>query len=130
MNKLTVSQAAKLIGISRQHLYKKYINTGILSTIKEFDKLFIEFSELLRVFPDISIDTSNDNNLDNNLQFLTSKNDDFTNTLDSKNQIINILEKQLAESKIREEWLKTQLEKTTYYLENKTQKRKKFLGIF
>jgi hypothetical protein len=130
MNKLTVSQAAKLIGISRQHLYKKYINTGVLSTIKEFDKLFIEFSELLRVFPDISIDTSNDNNLDNNLQFFTPKNDDFTNTLDSKNQIINILEKQLAESKIREEWLKTQLEKTTYYLENKTQKRKKFLGIF
>lgn len=130
MNKLTVLQAAKLIGISRQHLYKKYINTGVLSTIKEFDKLLIEFSELLRVFPDISLDTLNDNNLDNNLQFLTPKNDDFTNTLDSKNQIINILEKQLAESKIREEWLKTQLEKTTYYLENKTQKRKKFLGIF
>lgn len=130
MNKLTVTQAAKLIGISRQHLYKKYINTGVLSTIKELDKLLIEFSELLRVFPDISLDTLNDNNLDNNLHFLTPKNDDFTSTLDSKNQIINILEKQLAESKIREEWLKTQLEKTTYYLENKTQKRKKFLGIF
>ena len=130
MNKLTVSQAAKLIGISRQHLYKKYINTGILSTIKEFDKLLIEFSELLRIFPDISLDTSNDNNIDNNLQFLTPKNDNFTSILDSKNQTINILEKQLAESKIREEWLKTQLEKTTYYLENKAQKRKKFLGIF
>jgi hypothetical protein len=110
MNKLTVSQAAKLIGISRQHLYKKYINTGVLSTIKELDKLLIEFSELLRIFPDISLDTLNDNNLDNNLQFLTPKNDNFTSTLDSKNQIINILEKQLAESKIREEWLKTQLD--------------------
>jgi hypothetical protein len=41
-----------------------------------------------------------------------------------------VLKNQLAEAKEREEWLKLQLEKTTHLLEDKTVKRKKFLGIF
>jgi hypothetical protein len=131
MNKLTITQAAKLAGISRQHLYKKYISTGLLSTLKELDKSFIELSELLRIFPDVSLDTSGDKILDKNLQHLTAENDSFTHILDSKNQVISILEQQLAESKNREEWLKAQLEKTTALIEDKTaKKRKKFLGIF
>lgn len=129
MNKLTVIQAAKLVGISRQHLYKKYINTGILSVVKEFNKSFIEFSELLRVFPNIKLNTNNDNSINNNLHSLTLENDDFRHILDSKNQIIDILERQLTESRLREEWLKIQLEKTTNYLEN-IKPRRKFLWIF
>lgn len=130
MNKLTVTQAAKLAGISRQHLYKKYINAGLMSVVKEFDKTFIEFSELLRVFPNISVDTTDDNIHDKSLHVLTPENHEFTQVIDSKNQTIKILEQQLIESKNREEWLKTQLERTTHYLENKPTKIRRFLGIF
>ena len=55
--------------------------------------------------------------------------DNTTNTPD-KDELIAVLKNQLAEAKEREEWLKLQLEKTTHLLEDKTVKRKKFLGIF
>ncbi len=58
MPKVTITDAAKLAGISRAHLYKKYIKTGVISISKDHrDKPFIDTSELLRVFGELS-DTS------------------------------------------------------------------------
>ena len=106
MNKLTITEAAKLAGISRQHLYKKYINNGALSITKDCDKSFIEMSELLRVFPDLSLDV---NYVDKNLHVLTPPDDTISHVIDSKNQTIKILEKQLIESTERELWLQEQI---------------------
>lgn len=120
MTKLTITQAAKQAGISRSTLYKKYITTGVISVESVDDKKFIDMSELIRVFGNVLPDDTvkHSNTLDNT-----------TNTPD-KDELIAVLKNQLAEAKEREEWLKLQLEKTTHLLEDKTVKRKKFLGIF
>jgi predicted site-specific integrase-resolvase len=51
MTMVNISEAAKLAGISRNHFYRKYINTGSISVSKnEAGKVAIETSELVRVF--------------------------------------------------------------------------------
>lgn len=125
MSKVTITQAAKMANISRSTLYKKYITPGIISIILENNKKFIDVSELIRVFGNIQTKDTADVF---DTQQKTPKN---TQKTDDKDKLISLLESQLAEAKIRETWLKEQLEKTTLLLENKTtKKRKKFLGIF
>lgn len=51
MAKLSISEAARQAGISRQYLYSKYINTGkITVSDDESGNKYIDDSELLRVF--------------------------------------------------------------------------------
>ena len=58
MAKVSISQAAKLAGISRTALYKSYINKGLLSTSRdEAGKKYIDISEILRVFGKLKADT-------------------------------------------------------------------------
>lgn len=132
MNKVSITQAAKLARISRSYLYRKYINNGLISVETEDDKKFIDISELIRVFGDIHIDSEH---IVDEIQY------DTTNVnclIKEKDKLITHLQQELLELKVdskqREEWLKLQLEKTTHLLENKLEqekpKRKKFLGIF
>jgi len=137
MNKISITQAAKLAGISRQHFYKGYINTGKISISKDSDKSYVDSSELLRVFPECKVDDNN------NLQKQTM---DDANKDAQDNELVNMLKEQLkkAESQIaqaqeREEWLKQQIDELrrqqSNLLENKNSEeepkpRKKFLGIF
>jgi uncharacterized protein YpuA (DUF1002 family) len=89
------------------------------------DKKLIDMSELFRVFNNNLTQDSNDTQIN-------TVADSFEQTENTaKDKIISLLERQLQEAKDREEWLKTQLEKTTHLLENKAQKpRKKLFGIF
>lgn len=125
MSKVSITQASKLAKISRSTLYNKYIKTGIISVETLDDKKLIDVSELMRVFGAVQLDSTI-------VQPNTSKNTPNTDEkTPDKDKLIMMLEKQLAEAKEREEWLKQQLEKTTHLLEDKTEKkRKKFLGIF
>ena len=51
---VSVSQAARLAGISRQHLYRKFIKTGEISVSKGLKgEPLIDTSELLRVFGEL-----------------------------------------------------------------------------
>lgn len=51
MPKVSISQAAKLAGVSRQHLYKKWITPGLVSVERDGETPpVIDVSELLRVF--------------------------------------------------------------------------------
>jgi hypothetical protein len=128
MNKVTITEAARLAGISRQHLYRGFINTGKISVIKDNDKSVIEISELLRVFPDAKIVTTDS---DTTPHHETIKNDNVTS---DNSELVTMLKTQLAEAKEREEWLKIQIDELRHQqnnlLENKAPKRKKFLGIF
>ncbi len=60
---VSVSQAARLAGISRQHLYRKYIKPGDISVQRD-DKSdpVIDTSELLRVFGRLVGDNLGDDN--------------------------------------------------------------------
>lgn len=51
MTHVNITKAANLVGISRVHLYRKYINHGIISISKdEAGRSAIDISELVRVF--------------------------------------------------------------------------------
>lgn len=136
MNKVSITQAAKLAGISRSYLYRKYINSGLISVETEYDKKFIDISELIRVFGDIHIDSEP---IVDEIQSDTSNVDSI---LQEKDKLIAHLQQELldlkADSKEREEWLQKQIDELrqqqSLLLENKREqekpKRKKFLGIF
>ena len=129
MSKLTIKKACELAGISRPTLYK-YINNGELSIVKDGKSSYVDLSELLRVFPNSSlqIDSKDDGN---NLHNLTSE-------IAHQNEVIKMLKQQLEDKQKDNDFLKNQL--TEYsknftqlnnLLEDKTLKpRKKFLGIF
>jgi predicted site-specific integrase-resolvase len=54
MPKLSISEAARQVPISRKTLYQSYINKGKISTSKSDNgKPTIDTSELLRVFPNL-----------------------------------------------------------------------------
>lgn len=125
MSKVSITEASKLVKISRATMYKKYINTGIISVELVNGVKQIDVSELIRVFGVIhEVDSQVD----------TAKTDVDSEKDNQKDKIIALLESQLYEAKEREKWLMLQLEKTTHLLENKQPqekpKRKKFLGIF
>ncbi|MDA8416573.1 MAG: hypothetical protein M0Z78_05835 [Betaproteobacteria bacterium] len=57
MAKVSVSEAARIAGISRSYFYRKYINTGKLTVEKDKDdKPVIDKSELFRVFGKIQVE--------------------------------------------------------------------------
>lgn len=132
MPKVTISEAIRMVGVSRSHFYNKYVNKQLISISVENDKKLIDTSELIRVFGNIQIK----DNIREQLETLK----DNEKTAD-KDKIIELLEKQLEESKTREkeakereEWLQKQIDdlrqQQSNLLENKHPKRKKFLGIF
>lgn len=121
--KITITEASKLANISRQQLYRGYINKGKISVIKESNKTFIEVSELMRIFPNVTV------NGDNMLRGDTVKIDTLT---PQESAVEKLLRCQLEEAKERELWLKQQIDELrkqqTLFLENKP--RKKLFGIF
>jgi transposase-like protein len=133
MATVTISEAARLAGISRTQLYRGFINKGKLSVIKENDKVAIDVSELLRVFPNATVETQLTQ------QEVAESNSDDTGV---QVEIVTLLkdqlkkaEAQLAEAQERENWLKQQIDELrhqqNHLLEDKRVKpRKKFLGIF
>lgn len=123
---ISISKAAKLAQKNRTTIYN-YINNGKLSTVVGVDGIKkIDISELLRVFPDIKIET-NQQQLDNTNQHLATTNIDEINKLKQENQHL----KDLLEEK------KEQIviyERTMTLLENKSsvqdKKKKPWWQIF
>jgi hypothetical protein len=106
-SRLTITEAIALSGISRSQFYSKYINNGRLSKSKDaHGKLYIEKSELYRVFPDIkTVEESTD---------CCSK--------------INTLEQQCVLLELENKYLKVQLEHYKL-LEQKSFEREKSLQL-
>ena len=100
MSKLTIKKACELAGISRPTLYK-YINNGELSIVKDGKSSYVDLSELLRVFPNSSlqIDSKDDGN---NLHNLTSE-------IAHQNEVIKMLKQQLEDKQKDNDFLKNQL---------------------
>jgi hypothetical protein len=66
---VNISEAAKLAGISRTHLYKKYLASGILSkTTDEQGSSVIDTAEILRVFGKLHGDNTVTNEVNMPLQ--------------------------------------------------------------
>ncbi len=131
MPKHSVSEAAKLAGVSRSHFYKKYIRPGLISIEKDKDNNpIIDTSEIMRVFGGIHGNT--DNNV-SKIQKDTLENDNKNTILQAE---VELLREQLAAAQERErltadreKWMQKQIDQltgqladTTRLLEHKTPK--------
>jgi|688.fasta_scaffold92072_2 hypothetical protein len=115
---VSISEAAKLAGISRTHFYRKYINKGILSVSRnERDKPVIELSELLRVFNTLHRDDPNvTNGYKENYQLNNTTEAILHEKVKGLEALLKAREEELESYKEREKMLYRALE-------NKTQKR-------
>jgi predicted RNase H-like nuclease (RuvC/YqgF family) len=89
MAKVNITEAAKLAGITRQYLHKKYINTGKITVEKDEEgkNPQIDTAEIARVFGKIS-DNSNDSN---SYRQTTPENDSKNTALQAENQLLREL---------------------------------------
>ena len=118
MAKVTISEAARLVGVARQNLYKNYINEGKISIERDhLDKPKIDTSELIRVFGEIRMTPEN---TEKN-QSVTYEKDSYDNVIPSsiqaKDEVIATLRSQLdaaadreRKAEEREAWLRQHLD--------------------
>jgi hypothetical protein len=118
MAKVTISEAARLVGVARQNLYKNYINEGKISIERDhLGKPKIDTSELIRVFGEIRMTPEN---TEKN-QSVTYEKDSYDNVIPSsiqaKDEVIATLRSQLdaaadreRKAEEREAWLRQHLD--------------------
>ena len=113
MAQVSISEAARLAGISRGSLYKTYISKGTISVSADSaGKKFIETSELLRVFGELKGNTSEQGE-----QSIDEQRDTDKLSLEqvekTKDLEIKMLREQLEKTEQREQWLQSQVQNLT-----------------
>ena len=115
---VSITKAAKLAGVSRNTLYKTYINTGALTVSKnDSGRKCIDTSELLRVFGGLQSDSSED---DSKLQGVTVDRNPQAPPDSAHDYGVKLLRYQLEEalkrgreSEEREQWYKQKIDTLT-----------------
>lgn len=114
MPKHSVSEAARLAGVSRSHFYKKFIKTGLISVERDKeDKPVIDTAEIMRACGELK--GKNTENVPDR-QFDTHEIHSQNTVLQTE---IKLLREQLAAAADREKWYQDQLTSTTRLLEHK-----------
>lgn len=121
MAKVSISEAARLAGISRSNLYKNYIKQGLISVVRNHQgQPRIDVSELLRVFGEIQKNTALSSKTQvedrSEIQVRTQE-----NTTETQVQIqvaaleseLKLLREQLAKADEREQFYQQQLKDLT-----------------
>lgn len=105
---VSISEAARLVGISRSNLYSSYINQGKLSLSRDSGgKSKVDTSELLRVFGSLQQATTTQ-------QTGATVQDSLQQTEgDSSAEVIRLLQAQLTEAKDREQFYQQQIRELT-----------------
>jgi ATP-dependent Lon protease len=118
MAKVTVSEAARLVGLARQNLYKNYINEGKISIERDhLGKPKIDTSELIRVFGEIRMTSGMSQEEHKMTTENTIHDGELTAITQAKDQVIAALQLQIEaaiererKAEDREAWLRQQLE--------------------
>jgi len=115
MPKHSISEAAKLGGVSRSHFYKKYIRPGIISIERDNDgNPQIDTAEVMRVFGGIQ-QTAKENVLEG--QNTTCENGSKNTVLQAE---IQLLREQLAGALEDKKWLQGKVDQLTNQLDTAT----------
>jgi hypothetical protein len=109
-NKLTISQAVELSGISKPTFYKKYLNNKKLKKYKDDGLFYIKLSDFLYYFPNATLTEKLD--LSDNEVKLKEENERLKTD-------INYLRKDIQERREREQQLLILLNRATLRLEHK-----------
>ncbi|MBU2764701.1 hypothetical protein A4U49_05260 [Acidithiobacillus ferrivorans] len=105
MAKVSISEAARLVGISRSALYRGYISQGKVSVERDYRNApVVDTSELLRVFGDISKATA-EHHPDQVVDMAQLQAE-----VARLQALVQLYESQLAEAKEREDWFKRKID--------------------
>lgn len=118
MAKVSVSEAARLVGIARQNLYKNYINEGKLSIDRDhLGKPRIDTSELMRVFGEIRMTHEDTEKKQEVTHEKTMDDNKLEGVFRAKDEVIAMLRLQIEaaaerekRAEERESWLRQQLD--------------------
>lgn len=115
MAKVSVSEAARMAGISRSYLYRKYIKDGNISVERdEQGNPIIDTSEILRVFGRIQGDSSQDVD---SLQTFAPEKDSKIEVMQTE---IQLLREQLTAVLEDKKWLQGKVDQLTNQLDSTT----------
>ena len=118
MSKVSITEGARLAGISRQHLYKKYLTPGLISVEKDtLGNKQIDTSDLLRVFGRLVGDSDDSQHTTNSSHHATHGNDSRNAALVAE---VNLLREQQASAVEREKWLQSKIDQLTDQLSTAT----------
>lgn len=115
MAKVTLTEAAQMVGVSRVTLYKRYINSGILSVDRDKNgKPKVDTSELLRVFGDISKGDTAVSRERNGIQELTVelriKNEGLQAELQACRALLQARQEELGRALAEIDWLRKKMD--------------------
>lgn len=137
MAKVTVTEAAKLAGMARQHLYRAYINTGKISIDRGINgRPMVDTSELIRVFGELKMSHGNDGSGQSETIERDGKNSMLQRDSATVDEVVALLRTQLEEARARERdliekaeareaWLRQQLERAQAVLTDQSAKDKR-----
>ncbi|WP_312283633.1 hypothetical protein [Candidatus Igneacidithiobacillus taiwanensis] len=113
--KVTIKEAARLGGVSRATLYRKYINTGVIVVERDRDnRPIIDTSELLRVFGEMSHETRNDHAETDHEHVEHDEKDmeivELRGKLEGVRDVLRIREEELKRALEQIDWLQKRLE--------------------
>ncbi len=109
MPKISISEAARMVGISRSALYRSYIKTGKITVERDLEENpRIDLSELMRVFGEQVGSTSKAT--ERNTQKTQLETGIFQAEIERLAGLVRVYEQQLAEAKERETWLRSKLD--------------------
>lgn len=119
MAKLSITQAIKQSGVSRTHFYTHYIKKGLVSVSEHNGKKYIDSSELVRVFPDLTTEQPPNNTVQTQVhapERLPSAN---TEQIEQ----IKLLKEQIADLKADKDFLQSQVVSLTNRLPSPDEKK-------
>jgi hypothetical protein len=116
MAKVSISEAARQAGITRQYFYKKYIDTGKISVEKDADgkNPQIDTAEFFRVFGKLLVDSQGETQI---LQVTTPENDSKNAALQTE---VQLLREQLTAALEDKKWLQGKVDQLTGQLDTTT----------
>jgi len=107
MARLTITKAIEQSPIGKTHFYKQYIDTGkITVSVDNAGKKYIDSSELIRVFGELTEDVQEQPKVSDTVPAVTEQ-----------SELVKALREQIAESKEREQFYQERIVSLTNRLE-------------
>lgn len=125
--RLTITQAIEQSGISRTHFYGHYIKKGLISVTEENGKKFIDSSELVRVFPDLTGVQSPDIQIQTDVH-APGQGESEQSVQSGQHELVKSLEKQISELQSDKAFLQSQVVSLTNRLPAPAKKRQSWLS--
>lgn len=115
MAKVSISEAARLVNVSRSHMYKKYINQGHVSiTTNHQGKPEVDIAELLRVFGAVHqssvLEETGTQEINTYNKKLTTENQHLKEQLQAAQIRLELMQAQLTQADEQANWYKRQIE--------------------